>query len=147
MTMAQTTIDDFKTQAKRLRRAMADQGAEIAHSAALELVAKTHGERDWNTLAAHARRDGATSLSLAIDQKVSGTYLGQPFEGRVISLTKMPSGGLYRISVQFDRPVDVVTFESFSAFRTRVNAVIDISGVSPRRTSNGQPQMVVRPAA
>ena len=146
MTMALTTIDDFKAQAKRLRRAMADQGSEIAHSAALELVAKSHGERDWNTLAALARRDDTGGLSLAIDQKVRGTYLGQPYEGRIVSLTKLPTGGLYRIAVQFDRPVDVVTFDSFSAFRSRVTAVIDTTGVSPRRTSNGQPQMTVQPA-
>ncbi len=147
MTMALTTIDDFKAQAKRLRRAMADQGAEIAHSTALELVAKSHGERDWNTLSALARRDGTNALSLAVDQKVRGSYLGQPYEGRIVSLTRLPTAGLYRIAVQFDRPVDVVTFESFSAFRSRVNAVVDATGVSPRRTSNGRPQMTVQPMA
>lgn len=144
-------VADFKDQAKRLRRAMAEQGADIGHSAALELVAKSHGQRDWNTLVGLARRDGETgtepALSVAVDGKVKGTYLGQPFEGRVVSLTRLPSGGLYRISVKFDRPVDVVTFDSFSAFRSRVDAVIDARGVSPRRTSNGLPQMVIEPAA
>lgn len=147
MTMAHTTIEDFKNQARRLRRAMADQGADIAHSAALELVARSHGQRDWNTLAALAKRETGRTLALAVDQKVRGTYLGQPFEGRVVSLAKMPSGELYRVTVKFDRPVDVVTFESFSAFRNRADAVVDAAGISPRRTSNGQPQMVVEPAA
>lgn len=147
MTMAHTTIEDFKNQARRLRRAMADQGADIAHSAALELVARSHGQRDWNTLAALAKRETGRTLALAVDQKVRGTYLGQPFEGRVVSLAKMASGELYRVTVKFDRPVDVVTFESFSAFRNRADAVVDAAGISPRRTSNGQPQMVVEPAA
>lgn len=144
MTMAHTNIDAFKTQAKRLRRAMAEQGQEIAHSTALELVAKAHGQRDWNTLSALAQRDGeARGLALGVDQQVRGTYLGQPFEGRVVSLTRLPTDRLYRISVNFDRAVDVVTFDSFSAFRKRVDAVIDRNGVSPRRTSNGLPQMTV----
>lgn len=147
MQMANNGIDEFKNQAKRLRRAIAEQGGEIAHSAALELVAKSHGQRDWNTLAALARREDGTVLAVSVDQRVKGTYLGQPFEGHVVSLTKMPTGGLYRISVKFDRPVDVVTFESFSAFRSRVDAVIDVRGISPRRTSNGLPQMVVEPIA
>ncbi len=42
----------FKDQAKRLRTALAEQGVELSHSAALELVARQHGARDWNTLAA-----------------------------------------------------------------------------------------------
>lgn len=155
MSMANLSIDELKGQARRLRRAMAETGAEIAHSAALELVAKSHGQRDWNTLAALAGRapdvkpaeTGATEIGLAVavDGRVRGAYLGQPFEGRVISLTRLPAGGLYRISVKFDAPVDVVTFESFSALRYRADAVIDASGVSPRRTSNGVPQMVVAP--
>lgn len=147
MTMAHATIEDFKNQARRLRRAMAEQGAEIAHSAALELVARSHGQRDWNTLAALAKKEAGRTPAFAVDRKVRGIYLGQPFEGRVVALAKMPSGGLYRVTVKFDRPVDVVTFESFSAFRNRADAVIDAAGVSPRRTSNGQPQMVVEPAA
>ena len=149
MNTSNTAIADFKDQARRLRRAMTEQGADIGHSAALELVAKSHGQRDWNTLAGLARRDDGDrepAISVAVDGKVKGTYLGQPFEGRVVSLTRLPSGGLYRIAVQFDRPVDVVTFDSFSAFRSRVNAVVGANGVSPRRTSNGLPQMVVEPA-
>ena len=147
MTMAHTNIDAFKNQAKRLRRALADQGSDVGHSAALELVARSHGQRDWNTLAAMTKRDREPGvLAVAVDQQVRGFYLGQPFEGRVVSLTRLPTGGLYRISVRFDRPVDVVTFDSFSAFRSRVDAVVDASGISPRRTSNGQPQMVVEPA-
>lgn len=147
MTMAQTTIDDYKNQARRLRRAMAENGADIAHSRALELVAKSHGQRDWNTLAALAGAEETDApLAFGVDRRVRGTYLGQSFEGRVVSLTRLPTGGLYRISVKFDRPVDVVTFESFSALRHRADAVIDAGGVSPRRTSNGLPQMVVTPA-
>lgn len=150
MNTENTAIADFKNQARRLRRAMAEQGAEIGHSEALELVAKSHGQRDWNTLSGIARREEPQAenpvIGIGVDQKVRGIYLGQPFEGRVVSLTRLPTGGLYRVSVKFDRPVDVVTFDSFSAFRNRVDAVVDVSGKSPRRTSNGLPQMVIEAA-
>ena len=150
MNTENTAIADYKNQAKRLRRAMAEQGAEIGHSEALELVAKSHGQRDWNTLSGLARRDetqeNPPGIGFGVDHTVRGTYLGQPFEGRVVSLTRLPTGGLYRVSVKFDRPVDVVTFDSFSAFRSRVDAVIDATGTSPRRTSNGLPQMVIEAA-
>lgn len=41
-----------KNLAKRLREALAGDGVTISHSAALELVARQFGERDWNTLSA-----------------------------------------------------------------------------------------------
>jgi hypothetical protein len=39
--------------------------------------------------------------------------------------------------------VDVVTFASFSALRRRINAQVDEQGVSPRKTSNGLPHLVL----
>ncbi|GAB3746919.1 glyoxalase superfamily protein [Microlunatus parietis] len=44
------TPPEAKAQAKRLRRALAAQGVELSHARALELIAATHGVRDWNTL-------------------------------------------------------------------------------------------------
>lgn len=41
-----------KQLAKRLRDALAADGVTVSHSAALELVARQFGERDWNTLSA-----------------------------------------------------------------------------------------------
>ena len=43
---------DAKAMARTLRTALAGKGVKISNSEALELVAKTLGERDWNTLAA-----------------------------------------------------------------------------------------------
>ncbi|WP_174791122.1 glyoxalase superfamily protein [Occultella kanbiaonis] len=53
------TSDEAKAQARRLRTALAAAGIEIGHSAALELLAKTHGLADWNTLAGTAGPAGA----------------------------------------------------------------------------------------
>jgi hypothetical protein len=65
-----------------------------------------------------------------------------PSPARILALGEL-SGGLHKLTIHFDEPVDVVTFESFSAFRQRVSAQIDENGVSPRRTSNGLPQLVL----
>jgi hypothetical protein len=138
------TTDELKHQARRLRQAMADRGTPVAHGTALELVAKSHGARDWNTLAARRPADTPPSTpKFAIGDAVCGRYLGQAFQGRIVSLAKLPATGLLRVAVHFDQPVDVVTFDSFSAFRSRVTAVITDKGVSPRRTSNGLPQLVL----
>jgi hypothetical protein len=144
MTTSPPTIDELKLQAKRLRQAMADRGTPVAHGAALELVAQQHGARDWNTLSARAPRERPKDApSFAVGNKVSGRYLDQAFEGRVLSLTMLPGGELYNIVVQFDKPVDVVTFDSFSAFRQRIRAHVNAKGVSPRKTSNGLPHLVL----
>ena len=144
MTTSLPTVDELKLQAKRLRQAMAERGTPVAHSAALELVAQQHGVRDWNTLSARAPRerpeDGPT---FAVGSKLSGRYLNQDFEGRVLSLAALPGGDLFNIVIQFDQPVDVVTFDSFSAFRHRIRAQVNTKGISPRKTSNGLPHLVL----
>jgi len=144
MTMVLLSIDELKSQARRLRDAMSAKGAPLTHSEALELTAKSHGMRDWNTLAALAGRsdnhDGAPATVGAI---VSGRYLGQAFRGEVIALQRLSQSKLYSITLHFEQPVDVVTFDSFSAFRRRVTGVVDGNGISPKRTSNGQPHIVL----
>lgn len=146
MKPSHTNILELKTQAKRLRQAMASRGTPLGHSAALELVAQSHGVRDWNTLSAQAGRaaPAADKPPFAVGEPVRGRYLGQPFEGRLLSLTAM-AGGFYRVVIHFDQPVDVVTFDSFSAFRRRITAVVDAKGVSPRKTSNGLPHLAIAP--
>jgi hypothetical protein len=52
----------------------------------------------------------------------------------------------FKVTVKFDKPVDVVRSELFSAFRQRVVATIDRHGVSIARTSDGEPHMRVRRA-
>ncbi|ACM25966.1 hypothetical protein RRH01S_02_01840 [Rhizobium rhizogenes NBRC 13257] len=137
------SIDELKAQARRLRQAMAERGNDIAHSAALELVAKQHGLRDWNTLSALAAKPNvAPSVPFAVGSAVRGRYLNQPFTGKVLALSEQ-AGGLHKITIHFDEPVDVVTFESFSAFRRRINAQIDADGISPRKTSDGVPHLLL----
>lgn len=138
-------VDAFKAQAKRLRRQLADTGTEISHSLALELVAQQHGARDWNTLRALAARPG-NNQPLAVGDRVSGRYLGQPFTGYIHGLEHADPTGHQRITLHFDEPVDVVTFDSFSSFRQRVSGTINSDGMSPRKTSDGAPQLVVQRA-
>lgn len=144
MTLATQTIDDLKSQARRLRDAMSAAGTPLTHSASLEMVAKSHGARDWNTIAARAARtDNAAHPPVAVGAVVTGHYLGQAFIGKVLALQQLSDSNYYRITLHFDEAVDVVTFDSFSAYRTRVTGTIDSKGVSPQHTSNGKPQLVL----
>lgn len=143
MTTAYPTIEELKSQAKRLRQAMETRGTAISHSAALELVAQQHGVRDWNTLSALATRPNEEPIAaLSVGAQIRGRYLNQTFSGKILALSAH-GGGLHKITIHFDEPVDVVTFESFSAFRQRINAHVDGNGVSPRKTSNGVPHLVL----
>lgn len=134
------TIDEAKAQAKALRAALHAQGSPISHAQALELIARQHGARDWNTL--HARLAlRNVPPELALGDRVRGHYLGQPFSGRIIGLSGPPS---YRqIEIRFDQPVDVVQFESFSNLRHQIRATIDENGRSHRRTSDATPHLLV----
>ncbi len=126
------SLDALKQQAKRLRAGLDEDGDFITHSESLELVAKQHGYRDWNTL--HA--------AIGNRPRVKGRYLGQDFSGEIIAVRSMPPDHL-RIVLQFDEPVDVVTFDSFSAYRSRVSVTINAEGVTAEKTSNGAPQLVM----
>jgi hypothetical protein len=144
MTRGSTTfpsLDALKDQAKRLRARLGSEGETISHSRSLELIAAQYGYRDWNTLhAAVGNRPPFNPWMLG--SRVKGHYLGQPFEGEVLAvqaLTAQP--GRYRLTMKFDEPVDVVTFESFSAFRQRVVATVDETGRTVEKTSNGRPQL------
>lgn len=133
------SLDDLKTQAKRLRASLENDGDFISHSEALELIAHQHGFRDWNGLhAACGNRPPPTPL--AIGARVGGRYLGQEFAGEILGLETL-SAGRIRITLDFDEPVDVVTFESFSAFRQRVSCVIGDDGKTAEKTSNGRPHL------
>ena len=65
------------------------------------------------------------------------------FRGQVVAVRELSAPGRFRITMDFDEPVDVVTFDSFSAFRKRVSANIDTSGKTIEKTSDGKPQMVL----
>jgi len=134
------TIDELKAQAKRLRASLADAGNSTSHARALELVARQYGYRDWNTLSASAGIRHP-NIPLTVGARVGGRYLGQPFTARVVGVNAYSNSGRYRFTLDLDKPVDVVTFESFSAFRRRITCTVDLTGRSAEKTSNGQPVM------
>ena len=135
------TLNDLKNQARHLRTRLETGGERISHSRTLELIAAQYGYKDWNTLHA-ATGNQAGPERLMPGAKVTGAYLGQPFSARVLGIQAITSSpGSYRISLDLDEAVDVVTFDSFSAFRKRVTGVIGTEGVSRERTSNGRPQL------
>ncbi|WP_170762819.1 glyoxalase superfamily protein [Ruegeria lacuscaerulensis] len=144
MTMSQNIapVEELKAQAKRLREKLRSSGVQLSHSEALELLAHQHGARDWNTLCAMS----GNRMHLRVGDRVEGRYLGQPFTAGIRGLTLLGDGTHRRVTLHFDRPVDVVRFDSFSAFRQRVTGEIGWDGRSPRETSDGEPQLVVRPA-
>jgi hypothetical protein len=130
----------LKDHARRLRSRLERDGSTVSHSKALELVAEQHGFRDWNTLHAAASKK-AEEPPVALGRHVAGRYLGQPFTGEVIGLQTLAGGKRHRVTIAFDEPVDVVTFDSFSALRRRAVANIDASGRTVEKTSNGRPHL------
>jgi len=132
----------LKEQAKRLRADLEENGTTISHSRSLELLAHQLGFKDWNTLHASAGNRRPPS-SIMLGERVRGTYLGQAFEGDVIGIRTMGAGDRYRLTLHFDEPIDVVTFDSFSAFRQRINCTVDRSGQTAEKTSDGRPHLVL----
>jgi hypothetical protein len=134
------TLEGAKAQAKALRAGLRAAGQEVSHSAALELIAKTHGHRDWNTL--HAAIGNGTRAPVAFGQVVSGRYLGQAFVAEVLGIKEL-SHGRYELKLQLAEPVDVVRFDSFSLFRSRVVKTVGPDGRSFDKTSDGVPHLVL----
>lgn len=136
------SIEALKDQAKRLRAKLEADGEPIGHSKSLELLAHQYGYKDWNTLhAAVGNRPPPAPVTLGA--RVRGYYLGQAFEGEVIGVQTL-TPGRYRVTLDFDEPVDVVTFDSFSAFRRRVSCVVDRTGRTAEKTSDGRPHLQLR---
>ena len=134
--------DVLKAQAKTLRKDMAARGQSMSHAEALETIAHQWGARDWNTAVAQSAQ---ASPGWAPGMRVTGRYLGHPFEG-VVKAARQASSGFWSLTLRFDAPIDVVTSEQFSAFRRQVNATINAEGASPQKTSDGQPHLVVQAA-
>lgn len=135
------TTTQLKAEARAWRLEQAQAGHPVSHSQALETAARQHGFRDWNT--ASGVLPVTHGPAFAIGQRVGGRYLKQAFKGTVIGVNALGSGAMMRLTVQFDAPVDVVAFESFSAYRQRVVATVNRNGVSPSRTSDGTPHMQI----
>ena len=134
------SIPALKKQAKHLRSALEDSGQALSHATALEIVAKQHGFRDWNTICARTV-EYPSACPFHIDDRVSGEYFGQPFGGRIRGVEALSKGKFFRTYIEFDEAVDVVTFDSFSAFRKRVMCVVDALGRSPYKRSDGVRQL------
>jgi len=142
MTPVLPSLDALKTQAKALRKSLESQGRAISHAQALELIAHRHGTRDWNTL--HAQIGNRPAIPFAIGQRVKGRYLNQPFVGTVVALNTLGDGQYFRLKLDFDTPVDVITFDSMSNFRSRVNVTVNHTGRTAEKTSDGQPHLVLQ---
>lgn len=142
------SIEQLKEQAKRLRADLGSEGKLITHCESLELLAHRTGFKDWNTLRA-AAGDRPPPCPVRPGARVSGRYLSQSFDGEVINVEELVPPGRFRITLQFDQPVDVVTSASFSNLRRRVSCVIGLSGVTAETTSDGRPhlQLDVQPSS
>ena len=135
------SIDMLKSQAKRLRTAMSDKQTPITQSMALEAIARQWGFRDWNTINAAAKSNAP--IGWHVGQRVAGSYLGHLFQGS-LKAVRVAQGGYWYLTVVFDEAVDVVEFDSFSAFRKQVNVTVNEDGVTHSKTSNGVPHMELR---
>jgi hypothetical protein len=131
-------VKSLKSQAKNLRAALERGGRTVSHSEALELVAQSHGLRDWNTANAVA----AELAPWNFGGPVRGRYLGQPFTGRVIAARER-GRGYHALTIDFDTAVDVSRSDLFSAPRKRINATVNAAGTSLSKTSDGQPHLVL----
>lgn len=132
------SIEEAKARARQLRA----EGRAASQSAALELVAREEGARDWNTLSARLRSEAAPRY--VAGQRVRGRYLSQPFTGRILSVAGT-GAATWRLEIRFDAPVDTVQFASFSNLRRQVRVEVGRDGRSPQRTSDGAPQLVLEP--
>jgi hypothetical protein len=131
-------LDVLKDQAKRLRASLLARGRDLSHFHALEAIAAQYGFRDWNTL--HAAVGNRPPLDpYALGSRVKGHYLGQAFEARILGVHAI--AGRFRLTLDLDEPVDVVTFDSFSSFRKRVSCTVDETGRTAAKTSNGRPHV------
>jgi len=136
------SITAAKEQAKRLREKLEAEGTNVSHSKSLELLAYQYGYRDWNTLHAaigNRPNDQKDGVQWNVGDRVRGRYLSQPFEAEVLAVETVRPGW-FRLTLDLDEAVDVVTFDSFSNFRKRVTGVVGPAGASREKTTNGRPQ-------
>lgn len=134
------TLIEAKMQAKRLRERLATEGERIGHGRALELVARQHGFRDWNTF--HATIGNRPPEGFTPGGRVRGRYLSRSFEATVLD-ARMLRPGWFRLVLDLDEAVDVVSFESFSNYRKRIRGTVGPAGTSRERTSDGRPHLEI----
>lgn len=133
------TIEDLKSQAKRLRASLSGSNP-LSHSQALEAVARQHGYKDWNTIHA-ACGNAPPGPPWHIGQVVTGAYLGKPVRGTIKSVREMAEGRMFRISLDLDQPVNVSAFDSFDVMRRRLSATVTREGETVEKITGGTPQL------
>jgi hypothetical protein len=138
--MTQPSLDAIKAQTKALRQALQVGGTVVSHAEALELIARQHGARDWNTLHARLTQHNAPP-EFAFGDRVAGFYLGQAYTGEIVALSG--PDGLRNVEIKLDQPIDTVRFPSFSNWRHRIRGTLDVDGRSHRKTSDGRPHLIV----
>ena len=136
-----TSVFGAKEYAKKLRSSFTETNTPISHAQALELTANELGYSDWNT--ARARLSNRPKFEPQIGDMVEGVYLKQTFKGLIKSVRMLADGQYFDVSIHFEEAVDVVSFESFSAYRQRVSAKLDNEGTSLSTTSDGEPHMII----
>lgn len=135
------TLAVVKANAKRLRSTLRNAGTPISHSKSLEMLAHQYGFKDWNGFRAKLPTSEFTVPNgYHIGDRVKGRYLGQNFHAKIHSVEKVGAEHT-RLVLDFEEAVDVVTFDSFSSFRKRIQCVIGAQGCTPQKTSNGDPQL------
>lgn len=115
-------IENYKSQAKRLREYLGSQDIKLGHSASLEAIAKQHGYRDWNTLSASEKNRIKWP---AAGERVMGTYLGHSFRGTILKSEIISNSDNRRYTLMMDEAIDVVKSELFSNFRQRISSTLN----------------------
>ena len=133
------TIEDLKSQAKRLRASLATSNP-ISHSQALEAVARQHGYKDWNTIHA-ACGNALPGPPWQVGQAVTGAYLGKPVRGTIRSVRAWAEGRMFRVTLDLDEPVNVSAFDSFEVTRRRLTATLSREGETVEKITGGTPQL------
>ena len=132
------SIQTLKSEARALRDERTLAGTPLGHGQALEEIARRHGYRDWNT--ASASLPERVAIPVQVGQRVKGTYLGRPFTGLVLGMQLLGDMRHYEVTVKFDKPVNVSRFD-WPIERQRIRATVNLDGVSPARTSDGEPHL------
>lgn len=140
-TLAGHTTTHFKHQARRLRQALGEEGINISHGKALDLVARQSGTRDWNTLAATGVKVEKEQVEehtapYRVSQRVSGMFHSTAFEARIIGVEETIKPDLWRITLQFDPAINVAVSPNLSMLRRRFTVVVGADGKSRRLTGS-----------
>ena len=125
MSSTPLTLENLKRQARRLRDHFAEKNIEISHSASLEALAKQHGYKDWNVLSALAKRLSENPAWPALDDKITGSYRGHTFTGKILKIKTAPLANTRGYTIRFDEAIDVVTSKHFTNFRQQINCILD----------------------